>query len=150
MTFVMAFAATEISHLVVRPGSTPRAGHSTAWLNARAPDECRNKMNGVGKTPHAYMGISWEYHGNIMGISWEYHGHIMGISWAFPGHTSMSQLRYLGLSEHGGVHSPPVMAVLIGKVMMNQWIWRDPMFKQSQTNKNIICCDLLCQMGFTT
>ena len=67
MTFVMAFAATETSHLVVQPGSTPRAGHSTAWLNARAPDECPNKMNGVGKTLHLYMG-SWEYHGNIQDI----------------------------------------------------------------------------------
>ena len=25
------------AHLVAQPGSTPRAGHSTAWLNARAP-----------------------------------------------------------------------------------------------------------------
>lgn len=56
----------------------------------------------------------------------------------------MSQLRYLGESEHGGVHSPPIMAVLIRKVMINQWIWRDPMFKQSQTNKNILLRSLGC------
>ena len=68
----------------------------------------------------------------------------MGISWEYPGHTSVSQLRYLGVSEHGGVHSPPVMAVLIRKVMINQWIWRDPMFKQSQTNKNILLRSLGC------
>ena len=40
-------------------------------------------MRIVGGFLCEYIGISWEYHGNIMGISWEYHGNIMGISWEF-------------------------------------------------------------------
>ena len=103
---------------------------------------------GISLEYHRYIGISWEYNGNIMGISLEimgisleYRGDIMGISWEYHGNIIEYHGPIMGVQQnsweyHGNIMNLweyhgiirwlariPIHRGLNGKIVCKSWIW---------------------------